>query len=74
MVNFHLVWFDIECPKCGYSDSVQLIDVKTEKTIFCSNCKVLIQLKDEGASVHHGVETMQNAINKLQETLKKFGR
>ena len=32
MINFNKIWIEFECPKCGYSDEVQLIDVKTEKT------------------------------------------
>lgn len=33
MINLNQTWIEIECPKCGYQDQIQLIDAKTEKTI-----------------------------------------
>lgn len=74
MINFDNIWVDFECPKCKYRDDVQLIDVKTEKTIFCHNCKVNIQLSDSEASVHTGIESMSNALKELEKTLKNFGK
>jgi Zn ribbon nucleic-acid-binding protein len=52
----------MECPKCGYQDEIQLIDAKTEKTVFCHNCKCQIKLYDNEASVHSGIDSMNNAI------------
>jgi len=63
MIDFNYIWVDIECPKCGYGDEVQLIDAKTEKTIFCHNCKINIKLSDAEASVHTGIDSMKNSMN-----------
>lgn len=72
MIDFNKIWVDFECPKCHYSDEIQLIDAKTEKTIFCHNCKVSITLIDENASVHSGVNNMNNALNDLEKMFKNF--
>jgi len=74
MIDFNSIWIDLECPNCGYQDDIQLIDVKTEKTIYCHNCKVKINIADNDASVHTGIDSMNNALNELEKTLKNFGK
>lgn len=74
MIDFNLIWIDIECPRCRYIDKVQMIDVKTEKTIFCHNCKINIELNDNNASIHTGLVSINNAMKELENTLKKLGR
>ena len=74
IINFNKIWIDIECPKCGYPDKIQLIDAKTEKIIFCHNCKINIKLSDNKASVHTGIDSMNNALEKLEEIIKNFGK
>ncbi len=60
--------------KCGYTVDVQLVDVKSEMTVYCHNCKIQIQLADGEASTNVGIDNMQNALNKLEESFKKFKR
>ena len=74
MIDFNKIWVDFNCPKCNYADKVQLVDVKSEKTIFCNNCKIKIQLTDGQASVHSGIDRMSKSLNDLQNTLKNFGK
>ncbi len=74
MIDFNSIWLDIECPNCSYLDKVQLIDIKSEKEIFCNNCKCKIQLNDSDGSVHNGVENMNNAMKKLEKDFKNFGK
>jgi len=74
MIDFDNIWIDFECPNCGFQIEVQLIDVKTEKTIFCHNCKVSILLSDNEASTHTGINNINNALKKLEETIKKIGK
>ena len=74
MIDFNKTWIDFECPKCDYCVEVQLIDAKTEKTIYCHNCKTSILLKDENASVHSGIDKMNNALKELDKMFKKFGK
>ena len=74
MIEFSYLWIDIECPNCAYQDEIQLVDVKSEKVIFCNNCKCSIQLKDSEASVHSGVEDINNALQKLDDIFKSFSK
>jgi transcription elongation factor Elf1 len=74
MINFNKIWVEFECPNCGYSDEVQLIDVKTEKTVFCHNCKISILLKDSDASVHSGIDKINNSLKKIDDLFKNFGK
>ena len=68
------MWVDMECPKCGYPDVIQLIDAKTEKTVFCHNCKINIKLTDSDASVHSSVNSINNALNELDNIFKNLGK
>ena len=72
MIDLNKEWIDIECPKCGYKYVVQLIDVKTERIVFCHNCKSSIQLIDEKASTYTGINNINNALKTLEETLNKL--
>jgi len=74
MIDFNYIWIDIECPKCKYQDEVQLIDAKSEKSIFCNNCKSIIHLQDSEASVHTGIESINNALKELDALFKNFGK
>lgn len=74
MISIDYEWVDIECPLCGYQDKVQLIDIRTEKSIFCHNCKITIQLRDDKASAHTSIREVNNALNELDRMFKSFGK
>lgn len=74
MINFNKIWVEFKCPNCDYSDEVQLIDVKTEKTVFCNNCKVSILLKDSDASVYSSIDKMNTSLKKINDIFKNFGK
>lgn len=74
MFDLNMVWVEIECPNCKYQDEVQLVDAKTERTIFCHNCKINIELKDGDASVHSGIESINEAMKEFERALKNFGK
>jgi len=74
MIDFNKMWIDFECPNCGYIDEVQMIDVKTEKKVFCHNCKIIIELIDSDASTHSSIDSMTNALKDFEKTLKNFGK
>jgi transcription elongation factor Elf1 len=71
-VNFNNTWIDFECPACNYQDQLQLVDIKTERTIFCNNCKISIRLVDENASTHIGIESINKTFKDFEDLLKKF--
>jgi transcription elongation factor Elf1 len=74
MFNLNYLWIDFNCPKCSYNDTVQFIDAKTERTVYCHNCKTSIKLNDSDASVHHGIQKINNSVKQLENLLKKFGK
>ena len=71
MIDLNYTWVDMECPNCGYEDIIQLIDMKTEKNVFCHNCKANIKLLDDHASVYSGIESINATINKLKNALNR---
>lgn len=71
MLDMNYLWINIHCPKCNYEIDVQIIDAKSEKNIICNNCKVSIQLQDSNASVHNGIESVNNALTDLQNFFNK---
>jgi transcription elongation factor Elf1 len=72
MIDLSYIWIDFECPECNYQDQIQLIDIKCEKTIYCNNCKISIQLEDNDASTHEGIETINKAFDDLNNLFEKF--
>lgn len=74
MLDFNYIWVDIECPKCKYQDRIQLIDAKTDKSIFCNNCKSIIRLHDKDASTHYGIDNINNALKDLDDLFKNLGK
>ncbi len=74
MFDLNKNWITIECPNCSYQDEIQLIDVKTKKTVFCHNCKIKINLLDGDASVHTGVNNINEAFDKINKLFKNFGK
>ena len=74
MLDLNYIEVQAPCPKCNYILYVQLIDVKSEKIIFCHNCKSKIQLRDSNASSHKGIKDVNHAFDKLKKSLKKLGK
>ena len=74
MIDLNKIWVEMACPKCGYCDAIQLVDAKTEKTIFCNNCKITIALSDKEASVHSNINSINNAFNELENIFKNLGK
>lgn len=74
MIDLDNIWVEVECPNCGYSVDIQLLDAKTERTVYCHNCKINLELKDSDASVHSGLDSINEAFKELEKTLKNFGK
>jgi len=72
MIDLNQTWIDFECPKCGYSDMIQLVDVRSEKIVFCHNCKISIELSDSEASVHQGIESIHRSLKQLENLINNF--
>lgn len=74
MIDLNYIWVDIICPKCNYKDEIQLINAKSEISVYCHNCKSSIQLEDKDASIHTSIDTVNKQMKQLQNIFKKFGR
>ena len=74
MIELNNIWIDFNCPKCGYTIHVQLVDAKSESIVFCHNCKANIQMKDDNASAHKGINDINKAFEELNKTLKNLGK
>jgi Zn ribbon nucleic-acid-binding protein len=74
MFNLNKMWIDFNCPKCRYIDTIQLIDAKTERTVYCHNCKSSIKLIDSEASVHQGIQKINDSMEQLENLFKNFGK
>ena len=57
-----------------YKNIVQIIDIKSERTIFCHNCKRNINLNNGEASIHCGIEHINNTFKKIKNAIKNFGK
>jgi len=74
MFDLENMWIEIKCPSCHYQIDIQLVDVKSENVIFCHNCKMSIQLKDDNASTHSGSQKINSALKQIDQLFKNFGR
>ena len=63
-------YVDVPCPACNYVFAVQLVDVRTQVFRRCPCCKGLIHLIDDGGSTYGAMESVENAMQELKNTLK----
>ena len=67
------MFIDLCCPRCGYIQDVQLIDVRLQRLIFCPACKSRIQLVDVDASIHAGAEQIEQSMRDLFNAFGQLG-
>lgn len=73
MFSIDGVFIDLGCPRCGYVQDVQLIDLRIQRLIFCPACKSRIQLVDADASVHAGAEQIERSMKDLFNAFGELG-
>jgi hypothetical protein len=64
----------VECPNCQYQIDILIKQVVAEETIICSGCLQDIHLIDEGSSAGHANQEINNALDELIKSFRKFGR
>ncbi len=74
MFNLNKTWIDFNCPNCRYINTIQLIDAKTERTVYCHNCKSSIKLIDGDASYHKGIQKINDSMKQLENLFKNFSK
>jgi hypothetical protein len=67
-------FIEVGCPSCGYQFEVQLTDVRTQVYRYCPCCRQLIHLIDSGGSTFGALESIDNAMDDLQRTLRRMFR
>lgn len=72
MIDISKTWISIHCPKCNYSFDIQLQDAKLQSTVYCHNCKQSIRLVDSTASLSRGINSINDAFEDLNNTLKNL--
>ena len=72
MIDITLAWINTECPHCKLEIDIQLIDVSSECTVFCHNCKTSIRLIDSDSSAHQANASVNQVLNEFEQQLKKM--
>jgi hypothetical protein len=73
MLDFDDFLIEAPCPACGYEFDVHLTDIRLEGTTFCPNCKRMIQLRDENASLEVGLREIEQALGAFGDAFRKLG-
>lgn len=55
----------VPCPHCEYPLTVELLDVRLQRRVFCPCCKAPIQLVDDRASMDAASEQIDAALRSL---------
>lgn len=71
MIDLDEAQININCPKCGFANSVTLGDVRAQKVIVCRGCKANIRLVDKNASLDKAKKDIDDSIKSLKKSLKK---
>jgi len=71
MINLDEAKININCPKCGFANSVTLGDIRVQKVIICRGCKVNIRLVDKNASLNKVKKDIDDSIESLKKSLNK---
>lgn len=65
MFRLESAFIEVVCPRCGYVQDVQLLDVRLDRQVFCPGCKSVIKLVDADASTHTALEQAEDALRDL---------
>lgn len=64
----------IDCPNCQFQIDILIKQVVAEETIICPGCLQDIKLVDAGGSSQHSIRDVNNALEDLSKSIRKFGR
>ena len=64
----------INCPDCNRLLTVTLKQVANQTTISCTGCGNRVKLVDDKGSTRKGVTEINRSFQKLERTLKIFGK
>jgi len=70
MFGFDNASFNFLCPKCRFSNTATLLQVRLGKRIICRGCKITLHLTDGRPSVKNAVRKIDREFENLNETVK----
>ena len=62
------------CPRCGFLIEFQLLDARTQVWRWCPCCRGRIRLVEPDGTVSGGVSAVTEAMNSLEETIRRMSR
>lgn len=65
-------YVEAECPVCEYPFEFQIIDARTQVYRHCPCCRTVIHLIDHGGSTYGALEDVDNAMNDLNQQLRRM--
>jgi len=74
MIDISKQRVDINCSECNAKVTITMGQVSKQETVSCNKCRQKIKLVDSNGSARKGVSDMNKALDKLNRTLKGFGR
>ena len=66
--------YPIQCPKCEKEIEARFSVIRRGGTMSCPNCKVSIEFKGETKSLDRSFKSVENALKKLDDTLREFNK
>ena len=70
MIDLSYQIFTIECPNCQFSLDVLCKQMMAEEIVICPGCLSEIQLVDDGSSLKHAQQEIDEAIEDLMRNLR----
>ena len=67
-------WVDVECPACGFSFEIQLMDAYCQIWRRCPCCLASVRLIEPDASLHGAMRDVDSSMRDLERALRGFGR
>lgn len=67
-------WIDVDCPACGFSLEIQLVDLLCQVYRRCPCCRCRIHLIEAGGEMHGALASMDSAVRDLERDLSRIFR
>lgn len=63
---------EVECPKCGFVLSAELLDAYRQVWRWCPCCRCRIRLAEPDGSLYGAMEEVDSVMGELQDSLKRM--
>src|SRR5262249_4337868 len=73
-INLDRFTVAVECPRCGFENSIRLKQARLRDVVICRGCKVNVQLDDGMNSVRKVRWKIQRSMRDLTEAIERLNR